>query len=740
MEELKFNVYKNCLTIIDPFKPHIHPAADTVRYLKGTFTFDSTWDGFEKRVYFKNSSYNIVKSVLLGDSNICYVPWEVLAHTGVIRCNIIGLKYSDDIVTQRITTNPVVFEILVDESILEPYDQQPLTPTEYEQFRVIFEGLYTSTVEARDDAIEAKEDAEQISTDASAFVEQAKSYKEDSEAYAIGKRSGEPVEEDDPTYENNASYYAYQASLYFESAVHAKDDAEDARDDAIASKLDAAASANTSLLFSYDSEAYAVGKRNGQDVESSDITYHNNAKYYNEDARDFSLVSEGFSVGEQNGQPVSSDSPYYENNAKYFYEHMNNGVFVAIYGVTSYDDIYEAYSACKMIYLRTINAAGYYHYYPTDVTDIGTLVLRYADGRKLYTVRVLPSDMWSSSYVESQEKLVSGTNIKTINNTSLLGSGNIDIQSGGNVFIVELGETTYQEVVDAADDGATVLLSVEIIATGEKQYYSLVQIYNHRCVFACQRGAEVYFYLLNDNNSWDSQTFRAQEALVSGTNIKTINNTSLLGSGNITVGGDSNVQSDWNQADSTADDYIKNKPTIPSKTSDLNNDSGFLSGSGILDMFYPVGSYYETSDVTFDPNVSWGGTWELEIAGQVHVSAHPALTIGEGTYHINGALTNASDGGESTHKLKSLESGQRSLSITGGAHSHTITSYFSESVSYGSGSASRPYTGGNKTTTGWNSIDNNTGTHTHSVSAADATDAHNNMQPYVVVNRWHRTA
>lgn len=30
----------------------------------------------------------------------------------------------------------------------------------------------------------------------------------------------------------------------------------------------------------------------------------------------------------------------------------------------------------------------------------------------------------------------------------------------------------------------------------------------------------------------------------------------------------------------------------------------------LLDIFYPPGSYYETSDPDFDPNVSWGGTWE----------------------------------------------------------------------------------------------------------------------------------
>lgn len=32
--------------------------------------------------------------------------------------------------------------------------------------------------------------------------------------------------------------------------------------------------------FALDSEAWAVGKRNGSDVSSTDETYHNNAKYY----------------------------------------------------------------------------------------------------------------------------------------------------------------------------------------------------------------------------------------------------------------------------------------------------------------------------------------------------------------------------------------------------------------------------------------------------------------------------
>ena len=44
------------------------------------------------------------------------------------------------------------------------------------------------------------------------------------------------------------------------------------------------------------------------------------------------------------------------------------------------------------------------------------------------------------------------------------------------------------------------------------------------------------------------------------------------------------IQTDWNQTDSTQRDYIKNKPTIPTKTSQLTNDSGFLISSDIKPM------------------------------------------------------------------------------------------------------------------------------------------------------------
>lgn len=45
----------------------------------------------------------------------------------------------------------------------------------------------------------------------------------------------------------------------------------------------------------------------------------------------------------------------------------------------------------------------------------------------------------------------------------------------------------------------------------------------------------------------------------------------------ISSGAEVNVQANWDEIDNTKDEFIKNKPTIPSKTSELNNDSGFIT-------------------------------------------------------------------------------------------------------------------------------------------------------------------
>lgn len=61
----------------------------------------------------------------------------------------------------------------------------------------------------------------------------------------------------------------------------------------------------------------------------------------------------------------------------------------------------------------------------------------------------------------------------------------------------------------------------------------------------------------------------------------------------------------------TADDARSNALTVDwNGRIQCGNHAGTLTS--IFDIFYPVGSYYETSDSTFDPNTSLGGTWSSE--------------------------------------------------------------------------------------------------------------------------------
>lgn len=49
----------------------------------------------------------------------------------------------------------------------------------------------------------------------------------------------------------------------------------------------------------------------------------------------------------------------------------------------------------------------------------------------------------------------------------------------------------------------------------------------------------------------------------------------------IAEGAEVNVQANWSQTTTTADDYIKNKPTIPTTTSQLTNNSGFITSAAL---------------------------------------------------------------------------------------------------------------------------------------------------------------
>ena len=164
-----------------------------------------------------------------------------------------------------------------------------------------------------------------------------------------------------------------------------------------------------------------------------------------------------------------------------------------------------------------------------------------------------------------QDTLVSGTNIKTINNESILGEGNIEIQGGGGEQVQS--DWTELDTEDPAYIKHKPDLSVYATQSQLSNYYDKGQtdgLLNNKVDTSTL--VEDYYNKNTVNNLLDTKANTSdlnnkQDILVSGSNIKTINNESILGAGNISL--PTQQQSDWNQTDNTAVDYIKNKPTIP---------------------------------------------------------------------------------------------------------------------------------------------------------------------------------
>lgn len=69
----------------------------------------------------------------------------------------------------------------------------------------------------------------------------------------------------------------------------------------------------------------------------------------------------------------------------------------------------------------------------------------------------------------------------------------------------------------------------------------------------------------------------------------------------IAEGAEVNVQANWAESNSSSDAYIQNKPTIPSKTSDLTNDSGFITSADV-----PEGATASSSTPLMDGTASVG--------------------------------------------------------------------------------------------------------------------------------------
>lgn len=146
-----------------------------------------------------------------------------------------------------------------------------------------------------------------------------------------------------------------------------------------------------------------------------------------------------------------------------------------------------------------------------------------------------------------------GQNIKTINGQSILGSGNIDVQASSVTWGDITGNIIDQLDLQTALRGkqATLVSGTNIKTINNE---SILDSGNLSLQPLLVSGVNIR--AINNISILGSGNFDLQPTLVSGTNIKTINNQTLLGSGNIDIQGSVTVDS---QLSTTSTNPVQNK-------------------------------------------------------------------------------------------------------------------------------------------------------------------------------------
>lgn len=117
---------------------------------------------------------------------------------------------------------------------------------------------------------------------------------------------------------------------------------------------------------------------------------------------------------------------------------------------------------------------------------------------------------------DKQDALVSGVNIKTVNGNSLLGSGDLPISGGGGISDGDKGDITVS--------GSGTVWTIDNLAVNNAKI-------NDVAATKVTEDSTHRFVTDTEKSTWNGK----QDALVSGTNIKTIGGSSILGAGNLPI-------------------------------------------------------------------------------------------------------------------------------------------------------------------------------------------------------------
>ena len=255
-------------------------------------------------------------------------------------------------------------------------------------------------------------------------------------------------------------------------------------------------------------------------------------------------------------------------------------------------------------------------------TEIDNAVSGKVDSSRVDEIEEVTASALVELHSTKQDILVSGTNIKTINNQSLLGSGNIEIQGGsGSDYSAGTNIDITNNVISVT--GITIPTSntaftndAGFVNSGEVETQITSKGYitgytETDPVFQASAASGItsqdisnwnakldssaltpYYTSAQTDTAISNATSGKQDTLVSGTNIKTINNQSLLGSGNIEIqggsGGGSNIIEITQAEYDALTEYTQGAMYVITDAQEINMDNYATTGA--------LGSYYTSAE------------------------------------------------------------------------------------------------------------------------------------------------
>lgn len=178
-------------------------------------------------------------------------------------------------------------------------------------------------------------------------------------------------------------------------------------------------------------------------------------------------------------------------------------------------------------------------------------------------------------------------NNSTVNSTNLniVGSGGTTVSNNSGTITIS-SETAPTSFDASAITSGTI--DLERLPKGALERLFIVSSENDAMRADCQEGDTVQvtgnnnkmYFCVNGSATTFANKFREYTA-GAATSVPW---SGVTGKPNVEDGAQKNVQSDWNAT--SGDAFILNKPAIPTKTSQLTNDSGYLTEHQSLDNYY----------------------------------------------------------------------------------------------------------------------------------------------------------